>query len=105
MKVKKARKRLREVEELLSDLIDNYTTPEPGVRELLDAAKTAVTDAMTSLERDPLESPPASAEKPARRQSTGSGKKRLSQAAKKRNAIAKDEGIHTVSGRRLRQTA
>src|SRR5687768_13225045 len=105
MKVKKARKRLREVEELLTEIIDNYTAPGPGVGELLGTAKKAVTDAMTSLEREPLESPPASAEKPAKRQSTGRGKKRLSPAAKKRNAIAKEEGIQTISGRRLRQTA
>lgn len=104
MKVKKARKRLREVEELLTEVIDNYTATEPKIGELLGAAKKAVTDAMTTLEREPLESPPASAKKPAERQSTG-GKKRLTPAAKKRRAIAKEEGIQTISGRRLRQTA
>jgi hypothetical protein len=51
MKVKKARKRLRRVEDLLTTVIKKYNPPKSDVRELLDAAKTAVEGVLTSLPR------------------------------------------------------
>ena len=42
MKAKKALKRLRRVEELLSIVIDEFAGNEPRVREFLDSAKRSV---------------------------------------------------------------
>ena len=42
MKAKKALKRLRRVEELLSIVIDEFASNEPRVREFLDSAKRSV---------------------------------------------------------------
>jgi hypothetical protein len=49
MKVKKARKRLRRVEDLLTAVIEKYRAPKSDVRNLLDTAKTAVSGAITNL--------------------------------------------------------
>lgn len=64
MKVKKARKRLRRVEDLLTTVIEKYGGAHRNVQELLDAAKTAVTGALTSLPRSENgKKPPARASK------------------------------------------
>jgi hypothetical protein len=47
MKTKKARKRLRRVEDLLTNVIEKYK--KPNVHELLGAARLAVTGALTKL--------------------------------------------------------
>ena len=104
MKAKKARKRLRRVEGLLTTVIDNYNAAKDGIRDLLGTAKTAVADAVTTLERQAEKKPPARAGKP-RRGLTASGRKRLSQAAKKRWAAAKQNGLDGPTGRPLRKTA
>lgn len=67
MKAKKARKRLRRVEDLLTTVIEKYSTPKPTVQELLGTAKTAVSGAITNLQ-PPVKKPPVRAPK-ARQQS------------------------------------
>jgi len=54
MKVKKALKRLRRVEELLSVVIDEFVANEPGVRKLLDAAKKSVIRAKAGISSQPV---------------------------------------------------
>ena len=72
MKARKARKRLRRVEELLTTVIEEYS--EGGVHDLLDTAKTAVTNALTSLPRSNRK-PPSRAAK-ARQEKPRAAKKR-----------------------------
>ena len=105
MKVKKARRRLQEVDGLLTGVIEGYTTNGTGVRELLDTAKKAVADAIDSLEKPAAKKPPAAAATPGQRRLSAAGRKSLSKAAKKRWAIAKSKGMHAVTGRPLHQTA
>ena len=61
MKAKKASKRLRRVEGLLTAILDGYATAEHEVLELLDKAKTAVSAAMTSMDKLAAKKPPARA--------------------------------------------
>lgn len=63
MKAKKARRRLQEVDGLLAEVIEGYTSDGTGVRELLSPAQKAVADAMASLEK-PAENAPSSARMP-----------------------------------------
>ena len=105
MKVKKARRRLQEVDGLLAEVIDGYTTDGAVVGPLLVTAKKAVADAITSLQKPAAKKPPAPADKPAQRRLSAAGRKSLSKAAKKRWAIAKSKGMHAVTGRPLHQTA
>jgi hypothetical protein len=93
MKAKKALKRLRRVEELLSIVIDQFTGNEPSVRELLDSAKTSVIRAKAGINS---QSAPGTAKKPQlkakqtkRSHLTAEGRKRISLAVKKRWAVAK----------------
>jgi hypothetical protein len=109
MKTKKAVKRLTRVEEILSNVIDQYAESGHGVKELLDSAKESVVRARETVNQKAssaaTKKPPAKAEKPQRRGLTAEGRKRLSLAAKKRWAIAKRKGISAVSGRPLSKTA
>src|SRR6266404_3627718 len=105
MNAKKAHKRLRRIDGLLAAVIDRYTTAATGVHELLDTAKKAVANAMTSLQKPAAKKPPAPAATPGQRRLSAAGRKRLSQAAKQRWAIAKSKGIHAVTGRPLHKTA
>ena len=69
MKAKKARKRLRRVEDLLATVIKKYSPKKRDVHELLDTAKTAVAGVLTSLPRSANgKKPPVRAAK-ARQQS------------------------------------
>ncbi len=93
MKAKKALKRLRRVEELLSIVIDQFAGNEPGVRELLDSAKASVIRAKAGINP---RSAPGTAKKPQltarqtkRSHLTPKGRKRISLAVKKRWAVAK----------------
>jgi hypothetical protein len=61
MKVKKALKRLRRVEALLSIVIDQFAGNEPSVRDLLDSAKTSVIRAKAGINS---QSAPKTAKKP-----------------------------------------
>ena len=101
MNAKKAHKRLRRIDGLLAAVIERYDTAATGVRELLDTAKTAVANAMASLQKPAPKKPPARGQ----RRLSAAGRKRLSAAAKKRWAIAKSKGIHAVTGRPLHKTA
>ena len=106
MKSKKALKRLEKVEAILSNVIDQYTASENGVREKLDTAKASVVRAKESMQAPPkaAKKPPVKAKESGRRLSA-EGRKKLSIAAKKRWAIAKRKGVSAVTGRALSQTA
>lgn len=94
MKAKKALKRLRRVEELLSIVIDQFAGNEPSVRELLDSAKTSVIRAKAGISSQSVS---GTAKKTARMKTkqnkrshlTAEGRKRISLAVKKRWAKAK----------------
>jgi hypothetical protein len=93
MKAKKALKRLRRVEELLSIVIDQFAANERSVRELLDSAKASVIHARARIisQSAPVtaKKPQTKAEQTRRSHLTAEGRKRISLAAKKRWALAK----------------
>ena len=87
MKSKKALKRLRSVEALLSIVIDQFAANEPSVQALLDSAKASVIRARA---RTNSQSAAGAARKPAmmakrtkRSHLTAEGRERISLAAKK----------------------
>jgi hypothetical protein len=92
MRAKKALKRLRKVEELLSIVIDQFAGNEPGVRGLLESAKTSVIRAKAGISSQPAS---RTAKKPQLKAKakpshlTAEGRKRISLAVKKRWAAAK----------------
>jgi hypothetical protein len=93
MKAKKALKRLRRVEELLSIVIDQFAASERSVRELLGSARASVIRARARINS---KSAPGTARKPQvkakqtkRSHLTAEGRKRISLAAKKRWALVK----------------
>jgi hypothetical protein len=108
MKAKKTLKRLTRVEELLANVIEKCGTAERTVRELLDSAKTSVVSAKQAVDRKVS---PKAAKKPQAKAETSKnrlsaeGRKKLSQAAKKRWAEAKRKGVSAVTGRPLTKTA
>lgn len=83
MKVKKARKRLLRVEGLLTGVLDSYVEAELAVHELLDKAKTAVAEAIASIEKQAAKKPPASATEASKRRVTTEGRRRLSRPSKR----------------------
>jgi hypothetical protein len=93
MKAKKALKRLRRVEELLSIVIDQFAANEPSVRKLLDSAKTSVIRAKAGISSQSasgtVKKPQVKAERTKRSHLTAEGRKRISLAVKKRWAEAK----------------
>jgi hypothetical protein len=114
MKAKKALKRLRNVEALLSIVIDQCDANERSVRALLDSAKLSVIRAkarINSLSAARTERKPQMMAKQAkRRHLTSEGRKRISLAAKKRWAAAKRNSVRTAgasvksAGERVTQT-
>jgi hypothetical protein len=93
MKAKKALKRLRRVEALLSIVIDQFAGNERSVRDLLDSAKTSVIRAKAGINS---QSAPRTAKKPQLKAKqtkpshlTAKDRKRISLAGKKRPAAAK----------------
>jgi hypothetical protein len=80
MKVKKARKRLQRVEGMLTAVLDGYTHADNGVHDLLDQAKSAVSDARTRLQKRATKKPPATASEPAAPQAVTVTTKRGSKA-------------------------
>ena len=82
MKARKARKRLRRVEDLLSTVIKKFDTSERSVHDLLGTAKSAVSGALTSLPRS-AKKPPVSEAK------ASAAKSRESAAGNKRPTAAK----------------
>jgi len=108
MKAKKALKRLTRVETLLSSVIDQYAANGSSLRELLDSAKASVGSAKETVD---LKAAPKAAKKPpvkadsSKRRLSAEGRKKISQAAKRRWAIAKRSGVSAVTGRPLNKTA
>ena len=108
MKAKKALKRLKKVETLLSSVIDQCPASSRGLRELLDSAKASVVRAkgvVNARVAPATKKPPARAEQSTQRRLSVEGRKRISLAAKKRWAEAKRKGMNAVTGRRLSKTA
>ena len=108
MKAKKALKRLKKVETLLSNVIEQYAARDGRVRDLLGTARASVARAKDSVHLKVARGarkPPVKAQESRQRHITAEGRKRLSLAAKKRWALAKRKGVHAVTGRPLRKTA
>jgi hypothetical protein len=109
MKAKKALKRLNKIEELLSDVIDQFPRSTDGLGELLDSAKAAVVRAKTTVNSQI--SPRAAKKQPGRAETgrrgrlTAEGRTRIALAAKKRWAVAKRKGMNAVTGRQLSKSA
>ena len=87
----------------------DYDTQEYAYQEtlaLLDSAKSSVAQVEATLAAPKaIKKPLATAGHSRGRGITAAGRKRLSQAAKRRWAIAKRKGLNAVTGRPLRQTA
>ena len=109
MKAKKAIKRLSKVESILSNVIDQFSATDNGLRELLDSAKTSIVRAKKSVAvKEPSKAakkPPATAERSQRSRLSAEGRKNISIAAKRRWAQAKRKGVNAVTGRKLKKTA
>ena len=108
MKAKKAIKRLRKVETILSNVIDQLPASARGLRELLDSARASVVRAKGTVNARvtrAAKKPPARAQESAQGHLSAGGRKRISVAAKKRWAAAKRKGMNAVTGRRLNKTA
>lgn len=109
MKAKKAIKRLSKVESILSNVIDQFSVSDNGLRELLDSAKTSIVRAKKTVGQQgsskAAKKPPATATKSQRSRLSAAGRKNISLAAKKRWALAKRKGVNAVTGRKLKQTA
>jgi hypothetical protein len=93
MKAKKALKRLRNVEALLSIVIDQFAANERSVRVMLDSAKASVIRAKAKINSlsaaGTAKKPQVMASQSKRRHLTSEGRRRISLAAKKRWAAAK----------------
>jgi hypothetical protein len=108
MKAKKAIKRLKKVETILSNVIDQLPASARGLRELLDSARASVVRAKGTVNARVVRAakkPPARAQESARGRLSADGRKRISLAAKKRWATAKRKGMNAVTGRRLSKMA
>ena len=108
MKAKKALKRLKKVEALLSNVIDQCPASARGLRELLESASSSVErarGAVSARVAKTARKPPARAEAATHWHLSVEGRKRISIAAKRRWAEAKRKGIHAVTGRPLSKTA
>ena len=86
MKAKKALRRLRRVEELLSIVIDEFVGKEPGVRELLDSAKASVIRAKAGINP---KKPQPKVKRSNRSDLRAEERKGISLASKQRAIIAK----------------
>ncbi len=102
MKAKKALKRLRSVEALLSIVIDQFAANERSVRALLDSAKASVIRAKARINSlsaaRTAKKPPMVAKHTKRTRLTSQGRKRISLAAKKRWAVAERTLARTAGG-------
>ena len=109
MKTKKAFKKLTKVETELSNVLDQYSTSEKGLRNLLNSAVTSIRGAkeMIDTPADPktAKRPRAKAAEPGKGRLSASGRRNISRVAKERWAAAKRKGVNLVTGRPLRQTA
>ena len=101
MKAKKALKRLRNVEALLSIVIDQFAANERSVRALLDSAKVCVIRAKARINSLAIAGTAKKkqmiAKKIKRTHLTPEGRNKISLAAKKRWAVAKPTLAPTAS--------
>jgi len=88
MKAKKALKRLRRVEELLSLVIDEFVGKEPSVRESLNSARAAVIRAKAEINPN-AKKPQAKAKRTKRSDLKIEERKGISLASKERSIVAK----------------
>ena len=108
MKAKKALKRLKKVETILSNVIEQLPASARGLRELLDSARASVVrakDTMNARVARAAKKPAVRAQESARDRLSADGRKRISLAARKRWAQAKRKGMNAVTGRPLSKTA
>jgi hypothetical protein len=108
MKAKKALKRLAKAETLLAGVLDQYQAGKNGLRELLDSARTSVSQARAAMDLEvapPARKAPAKAKEAKPNRLSAAGRKRISLAAKKRWAAARRKGVNAVTGKRLTKTA
>jgi hypothetical protein len=108
MKAKKALKRLKKVETILSNVIDQCPASARGLRELLDSARASVVRAKGAVNarvNRAAKKPPARAQESTRGGLSAEGRKRISLAMKKRWSVAKRKGMNAVTGRPLSKTA
>jgi hypothetical protein len=93
MKAKKALKRLRRVEELLSVVIDEFVANELSVRKLLHAAKQSVIRAKAGISPQPVpltaKKPPAKAKRKRSNLGAEGRRKKMSLSSKERPTVAK----------------
>ena len=104
MKVKKALKRLGKVEELLSEVVDHYSSIEQSAHDLLVSARLLVVRAKDSVR---VQLPSNSARKPtleAEKSDKTKGGKKILHAARKQPA-AKRKGVNALNRQRTRKSA
>ncbi len=98
MKAKKALKKLAKAETLLTGVRDQYQASKNGLRDLLEAATNSVAQARAAIDAEtalPPKKAPTRAKEAKPNRLSPAGRKRISQAVKKRWAAA----------RRLKKTA
>jgi len=88
MKAKKALKRLRRVEELLSLVIDEFVGKEPRVRESLNSARASVIRAKAEINPN-AKKPQSKAKRIQRSDFRAEEKKGISRAPKEHSIVAK----------------
>ena len=96
MKARKALKRLKRVDTLLTRVIDQYESATAEVKAFLDAARSSITSASDALAALPVEKPTANGKR-APQTFTSATRKRLSIAAKRRWALAKRNGANSLA--------
>ncbi|HWC99501.1 MAG TPA: hypothetical protein VG456_22230 [Candidatus Sulfopaludibacter sp.] len=85
MKAKKALKRLVKAETLVAGVIDQYPAATDGLRELLDSARSSMSQARATIDvAPPARKAPAKAKDSSPNRLSEAGRKRISMAAKKR---------------------
>jgi hypothetical protein len=100
MKTRKALKRLRRVEELLSVVIDEFAGNEPRVREFLDRAKRSVLRAKAGInslsEPGDAKNSQSKAKQAQRSDLKAQGRGTLPLAGKKRSTVVKSSSERTI---------
>lgn len=95
MKIKKAAKKLAKARDLLFSVLNQYADRGSLARDLLLTARDNIRRAATFLTAGARQT--ATPKKPARRRLTEAGRRKLSRAAKKRWALAKQKGKRTLA--------
>ena len=109
MKLRKALKRLKTAESFVCKVVDQYARAEPPIRDLLNAARRNLSRAQvlmegsatarsTSKADDRPREEQSSHSQSANREISGTARKKLSVAAKKRWAAAKRRGAKSLAG-------